>query len=169
MNLCDSNVWLALSLSGHVHHERVRAWFENVQKPASLHFCRATQQTLLRLLTNDAVLAPYRNRALSNAEAWDAYQSLISDDRIAYHRTEPPELERLWIDFARRDTASPKLWMDAYLAAYALAAGQYPDHHRHGIQTVPEPQRHGAFVAVGNNSGSTHEDSINRPELGSNL
>jgi len=35
-----------------------------------------------------------------------------------------PGVERLWKELAARGTASPKLWMDAYLAAFALA-GRY--------------------------------------------
>lgn len=37
---------------------------------------------------------------------------------------EPVELEPVWKKLALRETASPKLWMDAYLAAFALA-GRY--------------------------------------------
>jgi len=32
-------------------------------------------------------------------------------------------LELRWRQFAARDTASPKLWMDTYLAAFARAGG----------------------------------------------
>ena len=68
MVLCDSNVWLALALSNHVHHKAASAWLETVEEPAGL--------------------------------------------------------ERQWKKLAVRNTASPKLWMDAYLAAFAIA-GRY--------------------------------------------
>ncbi|MPZ52090.1 MAG: PIN domain-containing protein [Acidimicrobiia bacterium] len=123
MILCDSNIWLAMALSGHVHHPAVRAWLDTIDEPAVIQFCRATQQTFLRLLTNAAVLAPYGNPPLTNDEAWAAYESLLGDDRVSFHRAEPPELESMWRRFAQRDSASPKLWMDAYLAAFALAGG----------------------------------------------
>jgi predicted nucleic acid-binding protein len=29
----------------------------------------------------------------------------------------------LWHRLAKRDTASPKVWMDAYLAAFAISSG----------------------------------------------
>jgi len=122
VDLCDSNVWLALALSRHVHHASTRAWLERVEQPASLLFCRATQHTFLRLLTNAAVLAPYGSPPLSNTEAWHAYEALVADDRIAFRADEPAGLEAQWKALALRDTASPKLWMDAYLAAFALAA-----------------------------------------------
>jgi toxin-antitoxin system PIN domain toxin len=123
VNLCDSNVWLALTLSRHVHQRIAREWFDSLAEPATIFFCRATQQTFLRLLTNAAVLAPYGNPPLTNNEAWATYEALLADDRIVLQVEEPPGLEARWVEFARRDTASPKLWMDAYLAAFALAAG----------------------------------------------
>ncbi|GMR22050.1 MAG: type II toxin-antitoxin system VapC family toxin [Acidobacteriota bacterium] len=123
MVLCDSNVWLALALSKHVHHTAVREWLEAVEEPASVCFCRATQQSFLRLLTNAAVLAPYGNAPLTNRQAWEAYEALLSDDRIVLRSKEPAELEVRWKQFAMRDTASPKIWMDAYLAGFALAGG----------------------------------------------
>ena len=51
MVLCDSN-WLALALSQHVHHQAARASLEAVEKLVSVCFCRATQRSFLRLLTN---------------------------------------------------------------------------------------------------------------------
>ena len=66
MVLCDSNVWLALALSKHLHHTAAREWLETVEEPASILFCRATQQALLRLLTNASVLQSYGNPPLTN-------------------------------------------------------------------------------------------------------
>lgn len=123
MNLCDSNVWLALVLSKHVHSAKARRWFEAIDEVASVAFCRQTQQTVLRLLTNDAVLRPYGNPPLSNREAWAVLEALMEDDRVMLVTEEPSGLDSGWRDFALRDTASPKLWMDAYLAAFAVAAG----------------------------------------------
>jgi len=41
---------------------------------------------------------------------------------IVAFREEPADLVPLWHRFARRQTASPKLWMHAYLAAFAITA-----------------------------------------------
>ena len=123
MVLCDSNVWLALALSKHLHHAAVREWLETIEATASVSFCRATQQTFLRLLTNAAVLRAYGNPPLTNRLAWKAYDALLADDRIVLRAEEPAGLETRWKQFALRDTASPKLWMDAYLAGFALAGG----------------------------------------------
>jgi toxin-antitoxin system PIN domain toxin len=124
VKLCDSNVWLALALSKHVHHTATREWLETVKESVSVVLCRATQQAFLRLLTNASVLGPYGNPPLTNREAWAAYEALLTDDRITFRADEPAGVESLWREFAVRGTASPKLWMDAYLAAFALA-GRY--------------------------------------------
>lgn len=121
--LCDSNVWLALALSKHAHHKAARDWLETVDEPASILFCRATQQAFLRLLTNASVLGPYGNPPLTNRQAWKAYEALLADDRIVFREEESAALESRWKQLALRDTASPKLWMDAYLAAFALTGG----------------------------------------------
>lgn len=123
MILCDSNVWLALALSKHVHHTIASNWLKGVDETASICFTRATQNTFLRLLTNASVLRPYGNPPLTNREAWNVYGALLVDDRIVFREEEPAGVETHWKKFALRDTASPKIWMDAYLAGFALAGG----------------------------------------------
>ena len=122
MKLLDVNVWLALVLSGHQHHRTARTWLEAEQESASIYFCRATQQGLVRLLTTERVLAGYGNPALSNREAWAVYERLMEDERIAFLH-EPKGVEETWGNLALRDSNSPKLWMDAWLAALALRSG----------------------------------------------
>jgi len=121
--LCDVNVWLALALSGHVHHKSARTWLDSIDEAASIFFCRQTQQSLLRLLANASVLRPYGIDPLSNADAWRTYEAFLGDDRIELRTVEPAGLERTWKAFAIRGLASPKLWMDAYLAATAVEGG----------------------------------------------
>jgi toxin-antitoxin system PIN domain toxin len=117
MKLPDNNVWLALALSDHSAHAAAHQWLD--AQPRDVLFCRATQQSLLRLLTTDAVTAPYGIPALSNRDAWSWYERLAGDKRIAFAE-EPNGLEVHWKKLATRRTASPKLWMDAYLAAFAI-------------------------------------------------
>lgn len=76
----------------------------------------------MRLLTTSAVLSAYGNPALSNVQAWSSYYSLIADERVAFVE-EPPGTEAIWERLSSRHTPSPKLWMDAYLAAFAIAGG----------------------------------------------
>jgi len=76
----------------------------------------------VRLLTSSAVLGAYGNKPLLNSEAWAAYEAFMADDRIGFH-AEPAGLQPVWKKLAARRTASPKLWMDAYLAAFASTGG----------------------------------------------
>ena len=121
MPLADSNVWLALALSKHGFHGAARTWLAG-RPPREALFCRATQQSFLRLLTTGAVLAPYGVPPLSNQAAWSIYEDFLADERIAWVQ-EPRGLEASWKKLAAGAKASPKLWMDAYLAAFALAGG----------------------------------------------
>ena len=123
MFLCDSNVWLALVLTLHRHHSVAVEWFESVDTLGGVCFCRATQQSLLRLLTTAAVMRPYGNRPLTNRQAWTVYEQLLADDRIVLRMEEPSRLEIRWKTLGLRASAAPKLWMDAYLAGFALAGG----------------------------------------------
>ena len=123
MNLVDTNVWLALTMSGHEHHRTSNDWLELVETPGAVRFCRETQRSLLRLLTTTSVVAPYRDTALTNQQAWGVYQEFAADDRIGPPLSEPAGLEDVWKRFSQRSSASPKLWMDSYLAAFAVAGG----------------------------------------------
>ena len=69
------------------------------------------------------MVAPYGLSPLTNDDAWAAFERFIGDDRIVFQAAEPDGLEHRWRDYALRPTASPKLWMDAYLAAFARAGG----------------------------------------------
>lgn len=121
--LCDTNVWLALVLDKHGHFHETNAWFENLDASEWLFFCRPTQQGFLRLLTHGGLMRQYGMPPLRNRDAIQLYRQLMSSGRMSFHAEEPPGTEALWMQFAARNTASPKLWMDAYLAAFAIAGG----------------------------------------------
>jgi toxin-antitoxin system PIN domain toxin len=121
--LCDSNVWVALALSGHPYHALAREWFSSTSAPASILFCRFTQHTFLRLMTSAAVFAPFGRPPLTNEDAWAVYEAFIEDARITLRTNEPFATSRFWREYTSRPLSSPKLWMDAYLAAFARAAG----------------------------------------------
>lgn len=108
MLLCDTNIWLALALSGHVHHRASRAWLDTINAPGVIHFCRATQQSLLRLLTNRTVLRVWQPTT-DHREAWAAYAAFLDDDRIVLAGAEPDGLEAQWRAFAVRQSPAPKV------------------------------------------------------------
>jgi uncharacterized protein len=122
MKLPDVNIWLALALSGHSHHQAARSWLDTQETFASIFFCRATQQGLVRLLTTAEVLSGYGLPPLTNREAWRVVESFMADERVTF-ANEPAGVEDAWKALALRDTHSPKLWMDAWLAAFALCSG----------------------------------------------
>ena len=57
MPLADSNIWLALALSKHEFHAAARAWLAGEASRRS-PFCRATQQSFLRLLDHQRGVGP---------------------------------------------------------------------------------------------------------------
>jgi toxin-antitoxin system PIN domain toxin len=122
--LCDTNIWVALALTDHTYHLLVRSWLETVTEAASLLFCRSTQQSFLRLVCNPSVMGLYGSARLTNEQAWAAYDALSVDVRVAFQHEEPLGIEPYWRQNTNRRTVSPKLWMDAYLAAFAVA-GDY--------------------------------------------
>jgi len=77
---------------------------------------------LARLLTTAEVLAGCGIPPLTNREAWAVVESFMADERITF-ANEPAGVEDAWKALALRDTNSPKLWMDASLAGFALCSG----------------------------------------------
>lgn len=121
MTLVDSNIWLAMAVAPHVFHEPAVEWFEGRADGPAV-FCRATQQSFLRLLTTQAVFVHFEIPPLINRSAWATYHAFRNDNRVGWI-DEPEGLEPLWKKLASRGHAAPKLWMDAYLAALAIASG----------------------------------------------
>jgi toxin-antitoxin system PIN domain toxin len=117
MLLPDVNVWLALTFDSHVHHPAAKAWFDGLSNEICF-FCRMTQQGFLRLATNRTVFGP---DTLTLLEAWQKYDVLLSDQRISF-ADEPVGLEKQWRTFTQNQMASPHVWNDAYLAAFAKVA-----------------------------------------------
>ena len=116
--LVDANVWLPLLLGDHVHHDPAWAWWSG-QAAGACCWCRPIQQTVLRLLTNRTVMG----EAVLNPEAaWLVWEKLVLDERCAFLPLEPEGLDALWEQNISGPAATPKLWMDAYLAAWAEAA-----------------------------------------------
>jgi uncharacterized protein len=118
LNFLDANVWLALLWSRHAFSEKANAWFEGVSEE-QFYFCRITQLTVLRLLTTSAIMGDDVKRM---SEAWALWDRVRADERIAF-LAEPESIEH---EFRRRSnlaSASPKVWADSYLAAFASVAG----------------------------------------------
>jgi len=118
LNFPDTNVWLSLVWGRHSHAEFAHGWFERAAQE-QFFFCRFTQLSLLRLLTTESVMGPDVKTMMA---AWHVYDQCCADERIAF-LPEPEALDARLRGFSQSRRASPKLWADAYLAAFASTAG----------------------------------------------
>ena len=116
----DINVWIALAYEGHEHHRAAAIWFAGLNEEIA-YFCRLTQLGFLRLLTHPSVM---RRDVRSQAEAWQAYDVLQTDERVAFQGEEDAEqVESVLRRLTSAKHSSSKQWPDAYLAAFARTAG----------------------------------------------
>jgi toxin-antitoxin system PIN domain toxin len=113
----DINVWLAVAAPEHVHHSAAGSWWE--RETRRIGFCRITQLGLLRLMTTAAAMD---GKPLTMVEAWRVHDRLFEDDRVTFV-TEPAAVEKHFREYASGGAASPKLWADAWLLAFADAVG----------------------------------------------
>lgn len=120
--LFDTNAWLASVFEQHPFHSIARQALLQATPAEPAAFCRATQQSFLRLASTSALQRTYGVQTLTNRDALMALDTLQALPQVC-SRDEPPGVFGLWRTLATRDTASPKLWMDAYLAAFAIAGG----------------------------------------------
>ncbi|HEY5791875.1 MAG TPA: TA system VapC family ribonuclease toxin [Chthoniobacterales bacterium] len=117
IDLLDVNVWLALAVEDHPHHERARHYWEQEGAPC-LAFCRITMLGLLRLSTHSQIMAGH---PFSPAEAWTMYRGFRALPEIRF-LPEPPELEADFAELSGAVSFSAALWTDAYLASLARLA-----------------------------------------------
>jgi len=115
--LCDVNFLLAACYDGHLHHSAALKWLDQ-QDELSVILCRQTQLGLLRLLCNPSLMA---ENACTLDQAWELYDAILNDERFDFY-PEPEGLEPLLREYTSSGRVSPKLWQDAYLAAFARAA-----------------------------------------------
>jgi len=113
----DLNVWLALTVGPHEHHQNAANWLDSVSGTARIGFSRYTQIGLIRLLANSAVMG---TGALTLGKAWAVYERWLEDPRVELF-PEPGDLDR-----AFREALSPffgkaasQVLGDVYLLAFA--------------------------------------------------
>lgn len=112
----DINVWLAIATPEHIHAPRARQWWGEVT--GTIAFCRFTQLGFLRLMTTAAAMD---GKPLTMRAAWKVYLRLFQDDRVLFI-PEPAEADQGFHTRTQGETASPKIWADAWLLAMAEAA-----------------------------------------------
>ena len=114
--LPDVNVWLALASRRHSHAPSAHEWLTRIEYE-HVAFCRITQMSLLRLLTNPKVMGV---DVISRADAWDVYRKIQRDPRVSF-LNEPAGLEEVWRSMTLSPSSAPGDWTDAYLLAFARA------------------------------------------------
>lgn len=119
--LLDTNVWVALTFTSHPRHSAAAALFAEASSRAPACFCRATEQSFLRLSSTPAILAAYGASGLTNADALRVFLAFTALPQVRT-LSEPAKLTALWHKLAGIPTTSPKVWMDAYLAAFAISS-----------------------------------------------
>ena len=118
--LIDSNCWLAVAFDRHGSHAVAVQAIDEATAEFPACFCRATEQSILRLLSTAAIQTTYGSPLITNEDAIRLLNEWQSGPNVTFVE-EPAGTRELWLRFADRNTASPKLWMDAYLAAFAIS------------------------------------------------
>jgi|ERR1700723_434279 toxin-antitoxin system PIN domain toxin len=116
--LPDINVWLALHHQVHRHHLNVVQWFRSLDTDSRLIFCRHTQIGMFRLLTTQAVMG---DEVLTQKQCWAIYAHWIDGGRATL-LADPAGTDEGFEALASADLPSPKVWADAYLAAFAVSS-----------------------------------------------
>lgn len=115
--LPDVNVWFALSLDKHEHHRVAWQWYRSLrlEQPA---FCRVTQLSLLRLLTDKAAAG---EQVLTQIQAWSVYDRWLGKGGARFLE-EPLGLDLEFRFHTNRSEPAHKTWNDSYLIAFAAAS-----------------------------------------------
>jgi len=124
-SLIDSNLWVALTFSGHPFHAEGQEMLSRFSKKNPANFCEATERSWLRLITTPAVQKSCQSKIVTNATALELRSLWMADPGIKFLNHEPEGTRELWHQLAGISSASPKVWMDAYLAAFAIS-GEMP-------------------------------------------
>lgn len=121
--LLDTNSWIALTVETHPHNTPVREWYDAAPLAGGdLLFCRPTEMSFLRLITQESVMKRCGLVALTNEEAQEFLDNVYRDPAVGYV-DEPVGVRKLWLQLAKAPVASPNVWMDAYLSAIAISSG----------------------------------------------
>jgi len=116
--LADVSFLLPLCYGVHEHHDAARNWLESIPEDSEMLVCRSAQLGLLRLLSNPAVMGSH---VCATDAAWKLNDRLFGDPRFCLE-SEPLALEIELRRLTKGFPYSPKLWQDAYLGAFAVAA-----------------------------------------------
>lgn len=121
-SLFDTSVWIAAVFTTHAFHRQAQQALEEATSAHPAIFCRFTHLSFLRLASTPALVKIYGANAMTNHDALVALEALLALTQVC-EREEHAGVGALWHRLAARKSASPKVWMDAYLAAFAITGG----------------------------------------------
>ncbi|MEO5913184.1 MAG: TA system VapC family ribonuclease toxin [Luteolibacter sp.] len=119
-SLFDSNIWVSVTFAGHPFHKPAKTELLRATRRNPVCITRAIEHSWLRLITTAAVQKSSGSPSFTNSDAIATLEFWLSNPRVTTI-DEPPGTRALWLQLADRPTASPKVWMDAYLAAFAIS------------------------------------------------
>jgi len=119
----DTNVWIALNFERHPHNAQAIAFVNSCTAKSPALFSRSVENSTLRLLSNSSVCRAYDSPVMTNAQAATILNDWRAHDHIGCFDVETENSRDLWLKLASIPSSSPKVWMDAYLAAFAIKAG----------------------------------------------
>ncbi|TVP79642.1 MAG: PIN domain-containing protein [Puniceicoccaceae bacterium] len=122
--LVDTNVWIAFNFERHPHNAQAVEFIQGCSAKSPALFSRAVENSTLRLMSNPSVCLAYNSPPMTNQQAVTVLNDWQSHDHIDCLDAEPKDTRALWLELASIPSASPKVWMDAYLAAFAIRANQ---------------------------------------------
>ena len=117
--LFDTNIWIALAFSAHPHHKLASKVFAEASADNLAYYCRSTEQSFLRIATTPQVLRAYGCEGFRNQDAMELIKKHHLHPLIGFLR-EPEGIREKWYELAKLPSSSPKVWMDAYLASFAI-------------------------------------------------
>jgi hypothetical protein len=115
ISLVDVNVLLPIALSEHPLRSAAVEWWDEAEAGSAV-LCLPVRMAVLRLLTNRAVMG---DDVLQPDKAWRVWAGFAHDDRTVERYAYPDGLDGMWLANVVGRKPTPKLWTDAWLAAFA--------------------------------------------------
>lgn len=120
--LFDTNVWLAATFPNHIFYPLAQKALQQCTSAKPAIWCRATEQSFMRLASTASIQRAYGAQGQTNRTVWQALDALQALPQVSW-QAEPPGIFEKWRVLSALNSASPKVWMDAYLAAFAIQSG----------------------------------------------
>lgn len=118
----DANIWVAATFPGHSHHGPAMDFLyeRSYHDPAWLS--SKTSIAWMRLVSTNAISSYYNSPEFSNKAALEILNGWLKQPEIQYMDKEPDGTFEKWKQLSSSPLPSPKIWMDAYIAAIAIEA-----------------------------------------------